>query len=461
MKVFFSKSGLAFAALVLSVLSLVSCSNNDYLNAIPANSIAVIAVDVPKIAAGNKGNTPQLNLLKNILKVENPAECGIDVTSKLYLFESADNNLGLVARVSDEGNLNSWLNKLAESGYCEKTSERGGHRFTTIKGAFVAGFSGSAAVIMGPTIASQQASVRQQIAKYLEQDEEDGIKSSPLFLHLDSIYAPIALVSQAAALPDKLAAPLTLGAPKGADASQIIISAGLKSDNNDCLKISGKLFSFNSDIDKAIKKSMETFRPITRKYIGTMDEGAAAGAFMNVDGKKFIETLHANKSFMALLAGVNTAIDIDNIIKSVNGDMAIVIPQFSDKGSLMQMGAQLGSKDFLSDIGYWKQSCPKGGRIIDWNKDAYYYTDGSMSYYFGVTADLQYYSGGASESAKQSINTAPKPLSNAIQSEIEGKRLCIVLNIATLLDGKDEAKALLPLVKPLLGNVNKIIYSIK
>lgn len=461
MRMYSCKLGQVIVALVLFVLSLVSCSGNDYLNAIPGNSIAVMAVDLPQMTVGNKSNASQLSLLKDIFKVESPAECGIDIASKLYFFESADGNLGLVARVLDEENLESWLNKLAKSGLCDKATEHGGYHFTTLKGSFVAGFSNSAVIIVGPAIASQQAAVRQQIVKYLEQDEENSIKTSPLFARLDSIDAPMALVSQVAALPDKVAAPLTLGAPKDADASQVMVAAGLKSGLDGCFEIVGEPFSFNKDIDKAIKQSLQTLRPITSKYLSAMPANAAIGAFMNVDGKQFIEILHANKQFMALLAGINTAIDIDNIIKSVDGDMAVVMPQYSENGSVIQMGAKLGSKDFLADVDYWKQSCPKGGRIVDWGKDAFYYTDGSMSYYFGVSADMQYYSGSTPESAKLSIGSVTAPLSKTIRSKIEGKRMCMVFNVSTLLGGSSETKALLPVIKPLLGNVNTIIYSIK
>lgn len=457
----FAKPYGVFLTLMVLVLSLVSCSDDDYLNAIPANSIAVVSVDAAGLAASGVGDKADVSALKGLLKADNIEHCGIDWTSKIYLFESAEGNLGLVARVSDDGDLASWLDNMAGNGFCTKTFKRGKCRFSTVKDSWVAGFSSSAVVMMGPVVPSQQAAVRQQITRYLGQDEDYGIKNSPLFARLDSINDPVAMVAQAAALPEQLAASFTLGAPKDADASQILIAAGLKTGGNGCIEIEGATFSLNKDIDKAIRQSMQTFRSITRKYIGSMSADAVLGAFMNVNGVQFLDILRSNKQFQALLAGINTAIDMDNIIKNIDGDVAIVIPQQADNGTSVQLGAQLGGKNFLSDVDYWKKSCPNGGRIADWDKDAYFYTDGTMSYYFGVTADLQYYSGSTADIARQSIGMASKPLPQAVRSLIEGKRLCMVLNIEALLGGSDGSKALLPLLKPILGGVSTVVYSVK
>lgn len=455
------RSGWWFCLITIFILTLSACSDNDYINAVPGNSIAVVSIDMAKAVGQAKAGKAQAEVIKKLFKVNDVSDCGIDFSSKIYFFESVEGNLGLVAKVSDDDDLDSWLNKLAASGLCSKTSKRSGCRFSMIKDSWVAGFNSKAVVIMGPVIASQEAGVRQQIIRYIDQDEDDGLKSSPLYDRLDSIEAPVAMVSQVAALPDDFAAPFMLGAPKDADASQIIVAAGMNMNTKGCLEITGAPFSLNKSIDQNIQKSISTLRPITQKYIGTMSTNDALGAFMNVDGKQFINILHSNKAFMALLAGINTAIDMDNIIKSINGDMAIVMPQFKSGASSMRMSAKLGNTAFLSDVDYWKKSCPKGGHIDDIGKNMFRYSDGSMNFVFGVTRDNQFCSGNTLEQASLSVGKAAKPLSVAIQNIISGKRISMVLNINALLEGRGEAKAILPVLKPLLGDINTIVYSVK
>lgn len=458
MKTFFCKPTVTLFLLLPFIFLLFSCSGDDYLNAIPENSIAIVAVDMKQLTEHDEDN-PGINHLKEMFKVDDLDECGIGLSEKLYIFETTDGNVGLVAKVADKGNLETWLNKMAESGFCEKTSKRKDCQFTVMKDSWVTGFSSEALMIIGPILPVGQAEVRQQILKYLEQDDEQSIKASPLFDKLNTIDSPIAFVAQVSALPDKFVAPFTIGAPKDADASQIMLVAAVKKDK-DILEVTGEPFSFNKNIDNSLKEAYQMFRPIKGKYLESMPSGAFLGAFMNVEGKDFIKLLHANTAFQGLLTGVNMAIDMDNIIKSINGDMAVVMPAFSDDGTQIRLSAQLGNKDFLKDISYWKQSCPAGSKIEDCGKDSYCYTNGSMSYYFGVSEDMQYYSGSTPDEARNSILKATKTLPSNILSKLKGQRLCFVLNVGVL--ARDDKSGLLSnVITPLFGDINYILYNVK
>ena len=99
-------------AVVLGLLS--SCSGTDYLNAIPKKSTALISVDMQQMASG-KSDEDKAGMLKSLLHVEDASKCGIDISEKIFLFESADGNLGLCAKVSDEGDVEDWLACLPNS----------------------------------------------------------------------------------------------------------------------------------------------------------------------------------------------------------------------------------------------------------------------------------------------------------------------------------------------------------
>lgn len=455
------RSGVMFLLLLTVLFVLSSCSDDSYLNVIPENSKALVSVDVHKLLEQSGRGDDNVAELKSLFKVDDINDCGIDFSHKIYLFETVEGNIGAVAKVSDEDYLDDWLNKLAKSGLCGKTAKRKDYRFTVIKDSWVVGFSSDAFVAMGPVLPAQYAEIQQQIVKALGQKEEQGIKGTPILDKLDSINSAVAVVAQAAALPGKFIAPFTLCAPKDADASQIMISAEINTASEGCLEIKGETFSFNKNIDSGIKENLKIFRPINGKYIESMSSAAIAGAFMNVDGGQFIRLLHSNNAFQALLAGMNMAIDIDNIIKSVDGEMAVVMLPSDENGVALQMGAQLGNKDFLKDIGYWKQSCPAGSRITDWGKDSYYYTDGKVYYYFGVSDDMQYYSGNTPDNARRAISKSLKPIPEAVRKKITGQRLCMVLNVDALLGGNGQLGTAADIITPLFGNVRTVLYSIK
>ncbi len=436
-----------------------SCNNDSYLNVIPASSSALISVDMPALA--EKSNMADKGaILKSLLGVDDPEKCGIDLASKLYLFESAEGHLGLCAKVSSESDLEEVFNTLNKKGVCEKISEKRGFHFTTLKNVWLAGYSDDALIVMGPVVKAAQAELQQKMARYLDADDEDGIKDSPMFEKLDSMSAPMALVAKAQALPQQFVAPFTLGAPKGTDASQIMIAADLSIEKGR-LKLDGETFSFNKKVDESLKQAAKVYRPIQGKYLQAMPSSAVVGMFMNVDGKQFLPMMQNNNALQMVLAGINTAIDMDNIMRSVNGDLAIIVPVMSESNTQLMMGAQLAHSNWLADVDYWKQSCPQGSKITNWGKNAFCYTDGKTSYFFGVSNDLQYYSGSSKGMALGSIKVAPNPIAADLQAEIKGKKLVMVINIDGEGKEKEALAAMSSILQPLFGNLNSIVYSLK
>lgn len=439
---------------------LCSCSGTDYVNAIPHGSTALISMDMGKMADSHQ-IADKAGVLKSLLHVDDVSDCGIDVSQKVYLFETADGNLGLCAKVSDESDLEEWLDNLAKTQHiCTPVSERRDMKFSVLKDSWLIGFSDESLLVMGPVVAEAQADMQRQMIKYLKADEEHGVTSSPLFECLDTISSPMAMVAQAQALPEKFVAPFTLGAPKDADASQVVIAAEL-SISHEMLRIKGETFSFNKQIDAALKDAAKNYRPIKGKYVTSMPNDAMAGIFMNVEGNKFLPMMQSNKGIQQLLLGINAAIDMDNIIRSVNGDMAIVMPSFSDSDLKMTMAAQLAHSKWLGDVDYWKQSCPQGGRIADWGHNSYFYSDGKTSFYFGVTDDKQFFSGSDELLASYSIKESNHPISADIRKEIVGQKLAMVINFAKSSSGNDAMSAVTSLLTPIFGNLNSIVYTLK
>ena len=94
--------------LLVAWSALTSCSGDDYLNAIPAKSTALVSVDLQALST-RSGMEDKAGALKKILHVDDLSGCGIDFSEKVYLFETADGNLGLCAKVDDDDDVASWL----------------------------------------------------------------------------------------------------------------------------------------------------------------------------------------------------------------------------------------------------------------------------------------------------------------------------------------------------------------
>ena len=133
-------------------------------------------------------------------------------------------------------------------------------------------------------------------------------------------------------------------------------------------------------------ESSKVFRPLKGVY-DKMGEEHLFAVLMNVNGNQLLPLMQQNKSLQALLAGMNAAVDMDNIIRSVDGEMALMLKN----GNMdMTMRAQLGKRDFIKDIAYWKSSCPPGSRIVDQGKDKWLYESGDVQFLFEVTSDNEF-----------------------------------------------------------------------
>lgn len=433
--------------IILSTVSVLSsCSGSDYLNAIPYESQMLIKFNPAKLSG-----TKSPLVLKTLLHVKNIDDAGIDLSQDVYFFEDAQGNFGLCAKVSSGDKLYDTLKKAKLS-----IIKRRDYKFAALSSEWVIGFSDNAALMMGPVVPAAQDDLMTLMARYLGSDEDQGIKSSPMYATADSIDASMALVSQAKALPEQFVAPFTMGAPKDTDPADIILAAAMDV-NKGCLMMRGKTLSYKKNLNDAIEKASGTYRPIKGDYIKAMSQDDMIGLFLNVDGRKFHQLMIQNKSVTAMLAGINTAIDMDNILKSVNGDLALVTSSMSKDNFHLMMAARLSGAPWLADVGYWKQSVPAGGYISDWGRNCYYYSGNGTQYYFGVTPDMQYMSGASVEEAKRSLTSSSKPLSPYLQNVIKGKRLAMVVNFKAL--GTDKAAAVSSLLMPMFGKINTIVYT--
>lgn len=445
------------ASLMIVLMS--ACSDNDYLNAIPSRSTAVISIDMSRLN-GQEQEQNQEHILKTMLHVDDVSKCGLDVKEKVYLFETIDGNLGLCAKVADEGDVSNWLSELSQQRICSTVTERKGFHFAVLKDSWLVGFSSKALLVMGPVVAEAQAEMQRQMVRYLNADEDAGIKSSKLFAQLDSIDSPMAMVAQAVAFPEKFVAPFTLGAPKDADASQIVIAAGMDVEDG-VLKIAGRTFSFNPSINQALVKSQQVFRPIQGDYVQSMPDDAMAGIFMNVAGSRFLPLVQSNPGLQTLLMGINASIDMDNILRSVDGDMSIVLPTLGADHMQMMMAARLSHAKWLSDVDYWKQSCPKGSTIGNWKSNAFCYSSGKTCFYFGVTDDKQFFSGNDEVSAESSIRPSSHPISKRVQNMIRGEKMVMVINLEKSGGGGSAMQAVTGLLSPLFGQLTAVVYTLK
>lgn len=431
---------------MIPLLLLFSCTNDNYLRVLPRESVAIASIDVQQLSSS--GNDAITSLLNNACGVNIKEAKGIDLLSKVYMFETNDGTLGLVARVDDADELTDLFTELAENGKCTKPEERRGNKFVTIGDSWLVGYSDDAMIVIGPITVMQRNATEQKMQRMFANKEGKGTQESKIFQRLDSLDSPVALVAQVSALPEQIVLPFTIGAPKEADASQIILSAAMRKEDG-IMVVRGSTSSFNKNIAKKIKENEQVLMPITDDMFGRLSPSDIGFLFMNANGEELLKVLQQNVAFQALLVGANTAVDMDNIIRSVKGDMVFSLSDIRGDFDFM---ARLGKKDFLKDVGYWKSSCPAGSSITDTGRDAYVFKNSDMSYSFAVTSDNLFVSS-LRHGEEKPVADAALRLPKELTERIKGSRLVMLIDVS-----KIDNKTISDILKPIMGGADKILY---
>lgn len=436
--------------LLMVIAIMASCSKNDYKLIVPSNCTALMSVDLSQLSATGIGQK-----IGSLLMVDNADNSGIDFKSKLYLFETTDGDMGVCASIDSKSDFTDMLESLAKKGNCTRITKRHDINYALLRNSWLVGFDDSRVVLIGPITPSQQTDAMQTVRKYFGQDEEHSMLVTRMYERLDAMESPVGLVCRVDALPEKIALPFLLGAPKDADASQVMVTATIRNEAETMI-VEYDTYSDNARIDESLNAARTNFRQLGVNAFDRYDSNSALGLFLDVNGSSFLPYLQNNKATQSLLAGINTIIDIDNILRSVDGELVVSIPKVmnNDNVSQVRLMAKLASLEWMKDIDYWKKSCPSGASISDVGSRAYCCSNGNMKFYFGVTPKQYFVSGNDASDAVDGDAAVSAQLPQSVKAQMAGHRLALVLNVKSVI-GNDN-KGVEQIIGSLLGDVRYI-----
>lgn len=433
--------------IMVCALCLASCRDNDYVRSIPASATAVMKIDGAVVAGSHK--------MLSLLPFGDKTADVIDLSREVYAFETVDGNLGMCARVKDSDALLEALKTVTTS----EVRRQGDYRLADINNSWAVGFNDKSLVVLGPVSAAALPDAQRSIVRMLKQDEDASIMARPMYSKLDSIDSRVAFVAQVQALPEKFAAPFMLGAPKGADASQVAVAAGVDIKDG-IVRIDCQSFSFDKSIDRELKKSRAAFRPVKGVFSQSLSHNQLFSLFANVKGKEFLPLLQSDRSLQAVLMGLNTAVDFDNIMRSVDGDLAFMFSGMSQDNIAMTMLARVDDPVWTADVDYWKQSCQPGCSITGSN-GSWVYRGGDTSFSFGLQDDVFYAISGQAPASIQQLLKPSQPIYGEVSRMIAGNRMAMVLNLKPLAANSAAAGGMLDMLKPIIDNVKAVVCVMK
>lgn len=439
---------------ILVMISLSGCHDDDYANAIPRKISALMEINPSGMANGQDDDA--WLLLYGITGLNNVSESGLDVERPIYIFQTDDGTFGLCAKIDDEDAFLHYVSTLSgKSQHTTRPVEWRKCHFSLYRGGWLIGWKDNRLVAVGPIVAGQHKSIQQIVARWLGQNEDESGKVSVLYKEMEqhSKGGIGRLALKAHVLPENVSALLTTGLPKNADPKQVIISSDIQ-EEKDKLLLPARVVSHNERTDKALKAAHRQMRKVELTQIDNYDTNAIAHLMFNIDGQTYLPLLHNNASMQSVLTIANAAIDLDNIIKSIDGTCHLQLTADRSGRVDLTMTAPVKHTRWINDVAYWKQSAPSGTNLAEITTSSEHAEvrrhfvltarkteDGNLhpsTIYFGLYDDNRFY---ISTSRPGAIGSASIKSASHAKEELSAAgecKLALIVNMEALSNGRNE-----------------------
>lgn len=394
--------------LLIGILFLVSCSpKTEYTHALPKNASIVVGMELDQMAnkAGLNGSEGEkvIKKLKTLMKgglqgdaaqlaeriIDQPSESGLSFDDKVYLFATPHAEaLAILAKVTDEGKLETLMNVLQKESIATPLREESGCRWTQVGGALCA-FNNGTFLLLQPS-KGDASGMKGTLLSLMRQKEGEGFASLPEFTKIEAPGNDIASVVNFSAVPYELTTPLRMGLSADIRLEDIkyFVSANFEPGkvvmNSESLISNPKILGFFDTMDKVIQ-------PIQGKYLDYYQGNTLLWASGRIDGKELYRMLCQNPTIKQMLDNPLLPVDVEYIFSSIQGDFAMGRSTLYTDNYLLY--ADVTNSDFLKTFEDLRPMLAlTGGQIVLDNvgTDEYVMRTYEGNYYFGVKNNRLY-----------------------------------------------------------------------
>lgn len=281
----------------------------------------------------------------------------LDLQKNVYAFVSADGMIGFLFPVKDADKLKECLAK-SQGLDVSPVEEQQGYNWAFAGNSFELGFDDDVLLVMGPTIASAQAELRQQMLGYLKQDKSESVVETSLYKNLEKQEGILKMVASLEAFPEYYKVFQNMGLPDHVDFSKMLMTASMES-------AAGKIIFHTglSTEDKALSQKMKALDDLSRQIHGDFIPYAAPNTLVwlgtNVKGDKLMTLMSEMPSLRLYLMAMNNVMDVERMLKTINGDLAFTVTM--EKTPVVSMQAHMENLSFMDDADYWISAARNSG----------------------------------------------------------------------------------------------------
>ncbi|MBR1520847.1 MAG: DUF4836 family protein [Bacteroidaceae bacterium] len=452
------------------LMAVCSCSKTDYQNTIPANATLVAKVDVRTVA--EKWDLAHSEVMKNLdsyLKllvsgkdmeqakeyIDDPMKMGFDFTMPVFFFKMPDGSMGLTMKVNDDGDVKDFLMLLQKQGLASKPVERRDLMCGTLMGDFHYAYDGKTFLLLSSEGSSSR--VGQMAQQLMNQKEDESFVSTDAYSKLEHETTEVVCYAKLLALPLPAYTYVRhlLMLPNSVRESDIEMLATMNLDN-------GKetfhctAWGNTEKVQQLLDEANKNLHKIQGRYIDKASEDLPIWLGLGVKGEWLLQKLKGDKKAKEMLFLLGRAIDIEQMLKAVDGDVAVGLSQHVFDGNTDDFVAyaQLKNTNFLQDVDYWKSSMKEYGMSMqdDGNHHYVLHAEGKV-WQWGVDGNDLYY---AADGALSRLENTPDTKLKTYEAEMKDNWLFLYLDMAKM-GWEKKLKGRAAMLGKALGDIESII----
>lgn len=439
-------------------LSLVACHDGaDYINALPQNAAMIVSADLKSMAeksglTENK-NEQAMKHITNALKsgfegsekliekiMADPDESGLKLSDKVYFFmEENATALGMLARISDSGDLEDLFEALSKNGVCTALKEGGNCQYTTVGKALVA-FNNKAFVAVVDPKGGKADDMVHTAQMLLRQKKEESFTASDDFKRIEASEADITSFFSANILPVEYTSMATMGMTSDINLADI---KGLAEISFEKGKVTLDIQNLTTDktVIELMKKQRKALLKMKGAFLNQFDANTFCWIGGGIDGKTYFDWLKENPTLRQIFDNSMIPVDFEAILGAMKGDWSIAINMANPTTPSYIFFSEVNNSSFLSTFEDLKPMLElTGGQMVLQSEgdDSYRFIarsgtffgmgDTPVQFFFGVRNGRFYFTNNRSL-----IDNQPKGLTLADTDwgkQAKGKHFFMGLNFA-------------------------------
>ncbi len=351
--------------LLAMILLFASCEKSDYKNVIPADAKAVVGINGASIyEKGELEHSTFFAILRGALALS--MDNGIDFRYPVYLFATADDCVGVTMKMGDrtafESTLDLWRKE--QDFVSAVPVERDGMMWTSAFGDFDLVYTDDICLMLTSMKSEGSALSKQTAHRLMTLDSDERFINTDRYVKM-----------QKQANKDIVAIGDILGMPQLANVVNELFSKGVNVNDIETLVtlnfetgklvLASEIMSEDEKVNHWFDSLNTQFHKIEGRYIDAPAEDFLLWASLGIKGNTVLNVLKQDAQIRNTLGMLGMVMDIDKMIKVVDGDVAVMLPSLTDLMTIddempkFTLLANVDNTDFMADADYWVESMNK------------------------------------------------------------------------------------------------------